>query len=105
MSSLEYNYLLSRPLVLYVPSAHTYVVHAGILSSDPRRKPTDPRQPLSHVPVLPSVLTPEKAEPKDLLVKLRRLQELSILWNVSQNTDPWTLLNMRSILSDHSVSR
>ena len=105
MSNAEYEYLLSCPLSLYVPSAHTYVVHAGLLSSDPQRKSTHPRQPLSHIPILPSILTQDKEDSKDTLFKLRRLQELSILHDIPQNADPWVLLNMRAILRDNSVSR
>jgi len=105
MTHAEYEYLLSLPLSLYVPSAHTFMAHAGLLSSDPRRGATHPRQPLSHVPILPSVLQHDGTNPNDTITALRRLQEMSILKDVPQNTDPWVVLNMRSILKDDNVSR
>ncbi|PCH42533.1 Metallo-dependent phosphatase [Wolfiporia cocos MD-104 SS10] len=42
--------LYSLPLVLHVPSEHFFVVHAGLLPSDPRRPFTDAHQPLAHSP-------------------------------------------------------
>lgn len=105
MSDSEYQYLLSCPLSLYVPSAHTFIIHAGLLSSDPRRKPTHPRQPLSHVPILPSILKQDKDSTNATVSRLRRLQEMAILQDVPQNADPWVLLNMRSVLKDKSISR
>ncbi|EMD33336.1 hypothetical protein CERSUDRAFT_98453 [Gelatoporia subvermispora B] len=46
--------LFSLPLVLHVPEEHFFVVHGGLLPSDPRRPPTDRRQPLAHPPKLHS---------------------------------------------------
>lgn len=50
MTVQQASYLMSLPLVLHVPHLHFFVVHAGLLPSDPRLSPTDPRQPLAHPP-------------------------------------------------------
>ncbi|KAF7793536.1 hypothetical protein EIP86_004650 [Pleurotus ostreatoroseus] len=44
------NYLTSLPLVQHIPHLHMFIAHAGLLPSDPRLSPTDPRQPLTHMP-------------------------------------------------------
>jgi hypothetical protein len=104
MSREEYEYLVSLPLVLYVPSAHTYLVHAGLLSSDVTLSPRHKRQPLAHPPYLPpSHVTGAALAGRKRL--LRRLQEEAILSNIPQNTEPWVLLNMRSVTEDHKVTR
>ena len=43
---------MSLPLVHHVPHLHFFVVHGGMLPSDPRLSPTDPRQPLAHSPII-----------------------------------------------------
>lgn len=95
MSQEHYEYLLSLPLVLYAPVAHTYFVHAGLLAADPTRKSTDPKQPLSHWPIT--------ANPKEDRLVLRGLQELALLDEIPQNQDPWVLMNMRSLSKDGIV--
>jgi len=99
MTRSEYEYLLSLPLVLHIPSAHTFIAHAGILSSDPNYEPSHHRQPLSHLPS-----TQRGKLPADIPL-LRRLQEEALLREVPQNQDPWVVLNMRSILKDNTISR
>ena len=44
------TFLKSLPIVLHIPHYHFYVVHAGLLPSDPRYPSTDSRQPLAHRP-------------------------------------------------------
>lgn len=105
MSDAEFRYLLALPLVLHVPSAHTFIAHAGVLPSDPRYAPHHPRQPLARVPRLPNGDKHEKSHLEKTLPLLRRLQEVAILTDVPQNMDPWVTLNMRSILKDNSVTR
>jgi hypothetical protein len=102
MSQSQYEYLLSLPLTLYAPAAHTFVVHAGMLSSDPRHKATDPNQPLTPIPDLPDL---PDSDPEIELSELRRLQDLSILDEIPQNNDPWVLTNIRGILKDHTITR
>ncbi|KAJ7274359.1 Metallo-dependent phosphatase-like protein [Mycena haematopus] len=101
MSDAEYQYLLSLPLVLHVPAAHTFIAHAGVLPSDPRYAPYHRRQPLAHIPILPSGKQ-DKANSEKML---RRFQEAAVLTDVPQNNDPWVTLNMRGVLKDHSVTR
>ncbi|KAJ7475886.1 calcineurin-like phosphoesterase [Mycena latifolia] len=105
MSDVEYHYLLSLPLVLHVPSAHAFIAHGGVLPSDPRYKPYHRRQPLARVPVLPTGIKHDKADPGKTLPLLRRLQEAAVLTDVPQNTDPWVTLNIRGVLDDYSVTR
>ncbi|KAF9468050.1 Metallo-dependent phosphatase-like protein [Collybia nuda] len=100
MTNAQYNYLVSLPLTLYIPSAHTYIVHAGLLPSDPNYPFNHRRQPLARVPNYPPAT---KSGPKKLknetLPILRGLQELAILKDVPQNTIPWDILNIRSVLN------
>jgi hypothetical protein len=95
----EYEYLLSLPLVLHIPSIHTFTVHAGILASDISRPATDRIQPLAHYP------TPTPSSPATDETSLRLWQESAVLNDIPQNNDPWVLLNMRSILKDKTISR
>lgn len=52
MTQEQADYLMSLPLVNHVPHLHFFVVHAGLLPSDPRLPPTHPSQPLAHAPAL-----------------------------------------------------
>jgi len=93
MSEAQYRYLLQLPLRLYVPHVHAFIVHAGLLPADPKFPPDDEkRQPLARIPKL------EGHEHN--VEELRRLQELSLIYEIPQNTDPWVVLNMRSVLGD-----
>lgn len=102
-SSLEqhhYEYLLSLPLVIHLPSIHTFTAHAGLLASDISRSATDRKQPLAHYPSPPRSLSPTLNE-----TTLRLWQEEAILRDIPQNNDPWVVLNMRSILKDKTITR
>lgn len=94
MSAKEYAYLLSLPLVLHAPAAHTYIAHAGLLPYDPTRDEKHHRQPLSHVP---GKLGDE--------ARLRLLQEKALLNDIPQNNKPWTMLTMRSVKKDHTITQ
>lgn len=110
MSETQFEYLLHLPLRLYTPSAHAYIVHAGLLPSNPRYSFEDiKKQPLARVPSLPqrpiadeigevshSVSSSTKAN--KTIERLRNLQEMSLLTQIPQNTDPWVVLNMRSVV-------
>ncbi|RDB25795.1 Serine/threonine-protein phosphatase 1 [Hypsizygus marmoreus] len=98
MTEAEYKYLLALPLVIHVPTAHAYIVHAGILPSDPQYSHDHRRQPLARIPHLPTQFkgkTPSKHETYRIL---RKLQELAVVRQVPQNQVPYNLLNMRSIV-------
>lgn len=99
MSVSDYQYLLSLPLVLHLPSEHTFLVHAGLLPYDPTLSITSKRQPLSHLPRLPSRFLGGSVP------ALRNAQELAILEDIKQNTDPWVLLNIRNLRKDNKPSR
>lgn len=100
MTDSQYTYLLSLPLTIYIPSAHAYVAHAGLLPSDPDYTFDDHRQPLAHIPSFPPLTKTGKTKPKnDTIPLLRGLQELAILRDVPQNTVPFNVLNMRSVLN------
>jgi len=102
-SSLEkhqYDYLLSLPLVLHIPSIHTFTAHAGLLASDISRSATDRRQPLAHFPTPPRSMSPTLNE-----TTLRLWQEEAILHDIPQNDEPWIVLNMRSIMKDKTITR
>jgi hypothetical protein len=89
MSEAQYRYLLRLPLRLHIPHVHAFIVHAGLLPANPRYPPGDEkRQPLARIPM-----------GRGLSVeKLRQLQELSLISQIPQNADPWTVLHMRSVL-------
>lgn len=93
MSASEYSYLKSLPLVIHLPSLHTHIVHAGILPFNPKHSPMASEQPLAHIPTV----SPPSAT--------RTAQERALLTDIGQNTNPWVLLNMRSILNNDEVSR
>ncbi|KAI0001522.1 Metallo-dependent phosphatase-like protein [Russula compacta] len=99
MSKSDYEYLLSLPLVLHLPSEHAFLVHAGLLPYDPTRSITSKRQPLTHLPKIPLGLL------ENPIPALRTAQELAILDDIKQNTDPWVVLNMRNLLKDNTISR
>jgi hypothetical protein len=97
MSREHYEYLRSLPLVLHAPAAHVFFVHAGLLAADPTRRPTHPKQPLSHWPSLNHY--------RNDIPALREAQEFALLSEVPQNRDPWAVQNMRSVRSDGRISR
>jgi len=94
MSGEAYEYLTRLPLVLHLPQLHAFIVHAGLLPMDLKLPFTSPLQPLSHVPSSDGNAT-----------ELRLIQEAAIVSNISQNSDPWTVLNMRSILNNDEVTK
>ena len=99
MSAAEFQYLLDLPLRLYVPSAHVFIVHAGMLASDPQYPYYDERQPLARVPTLlaTDADTSKLNKTKNEVESLRKLQDLSLLTLIPQNLDPWVVLNIRSV--------
>ncbi|OAX34332.1 Metallo-dependent phosphatase [Rhizopogon vinicolor AM-OR11-026] len=97
MSREHYEYLRSLPLILHAPAGHVFFVHAGLLAADPTRRPTHPKQPLSHWPSMINY--------KDDIPALREAQEFALLSEVPQNRDPLAVQNMRSVLSNGEVSR
>lgn len=114
MTNVDYEYLVSLPLVLHIPSEHTFVVHAGILPYDPTRSITSERQPLAHPPIIGSVyssplssfdLSSAKKKENHSLPILRQAQELSILHDIKQNRDPWVLQNMRSVKNNGKITK
>lgn len=101
MDSEHFNYLLDLPLKLYVPNAHLFVVHAGLLPSDPRYPYYDAsRQPLARKPTRLGgidVVDGDEEEVNDAVKDLRKVQEMALITEIPQNLDPWTSLNMRSV--------
>ena len=101
MSATEFQYLLDLPLRLYVPSAHVFIVHGGLLASDPQYPYYDKRQPLARMPILMAtdVSTSKKNRTKNEVESLRKLQDLSLLTLVPQNLIPWVILNIRGVIN------
>lgn len=107
MSEQQYDYMVQRPLTLHVPHAHAYVVHAGVLASNPELSAYDHKQPLARIPSLPASLEHDAEVSKHGKQRedmLRRLQEIAVLNNVPQNRDPWVTLNIRGV-KDKNVTR
>ncbi|KAF8071908.1 calcineurin-like phosphoesterase [Lyophyllum atratum] len=96
MTEGQYQYLRALPLTIHVPSAHAYIVHAGILPSDPHYAHDHPRQPLARIPHLPKGVD-KGLSPNETTLILRTLQERAVLSRVPQNTVPYNILNMRSV--------
>ncbi|KAI0326644.1 hypothetical protein GY45DRAFT_1258673 [Cubamyces sp. BRFM 1775] len=124
------KFLFSMPLVIHVPSEHFFLVHGGLLPSDPRRPADDKRQPLAHLPSSDDVMDEQDVDgydyallkidpPQDILQdtgitgnltrheieELRIAQERSILRDVPHNRDPWVVLNMRGVRKSGKVTR
>ena len=99
MKPEEYDYLLSLPLILHLPSEHTFIVHAGILPYDVHRSITAPGQPLAQLPTVPHHGS------KPSIADMRTAQEVALLDKVKENNDPWVLLNMRTIQHNKEISK
>ena len=87
MSKDQYIYLVDLPLSLHIPSLHTFIIHAGILPVNPLKSVSDPSQPL--------VIADETDSVSSEAARLK--EELSLMFDIPQNNDPWTLINMRSV--------
>lgn len=95
----DYQYLVDLPLTLHLPSIHSIVVHAGLLARDPTKKASAEDQPYASVIAATSVSSPTDSE-------LTRTQsEVALLQTIPQNRDPYTLLNIRSVLKDGEVTK
>ncbi|RPD59965.1 Metallo-dependent phosphatase [Lentinus tigrinus ALCF2SS1-7] len=125
------EFLFSLPLVIHVPSEHFFLVHAGLLPSDPRHPANDERQPLAHpplpgdddddvprngdedygYPILDASSTQEvfprlaSLDLDDEVEELRVLQERALIQDVPHNRDPWVVLNIRGIRKRGKVTR
>ncbi|KAG8852231.1 hypothetical protein FRB96_008877 [Tulasnella sp. 330] len=92
MSATDYKYLSSLPVVIHLPSLHTFMVHAGLLPADFLHHLHYRRQPLA---TIPSSLP---AHPNTTDIELaRNEQELSLLDGVESNQDPYMLMNLRDL--------
>jgi len=98
----EYKYLLGLPLILHLAPVDTHVVHAGLLPLDPTQDVESQRQPLARVPRCPD--ESETSSPPNITM-LRTVQELEVATNITQNTVPWNVMNIRSILRDGTITR
>ena len=97
MSKENYQYLLDLPLTLHIPSIHSIVVHAGLLARDPTTKATTADRPL--------VDTPSSDGTGEEYSTARTQAEIALLRSIPQNRDPYTLLNIRSILKNGEITK
>ena len=113
MSDTEFQYLLDLPLRLYIPSAHVFIVHAGLLASDPEYPYYDKRQPLARVPTLmagsstttTATTDADASKSRNEVESLRKLQDLSLLTLIPQNLIPWVVLNIRGVKKNGKVTK
>ncbi|KAG9028459.1 hypothetical protein FRB95_006491 [Tulasnella sp. JGI-2019a] len=92
MSPEDYTYLTSLPILIHLPSLHTFMVHGGLLPADFLHHLHSKRQPLAKVPKsLPH--NPTYAD----IERARTVQELSLLKGVEANKDPYVLMNIRDL--------
>ncbi|KAJ9105804.1 hypothetical protein QFC19_003372 [Naganishia cerealis] len=99
LSKENYQYLVDLPLTLHLPSVHSIVVHAGLLARDPTKKATSKDQP--YAAAIASGVT-DTAQPGSLT---RAQAEVALLRTIPQNRDPYTLLNIRSVLKDGETTK
>ena len=122
MTEMHYEYLISLPVRIHVPHAHLFLVHAGLLSHNPKYDYDDPGQPLGHVPTtsriyaygdritaLRRALNPLTGWMARLVLQtkdsyrgdvaediVREQQERAVL-DLPLNRDPWVSMNLRSV--------
>ena len=95
MGKKEYDYLVSLPLALHIPSIHSVVVHAGLLARDPTKKADAADQPFSNL-----------FDEDDAGSPLSRHEaELAVFTKIKQNRRPYTLMNIRSVLKSGKVTK
>ncbi|KAG8905655.1 hypothetical protein FRB99_008496 [Tulasnella sp. 403] len=94
LSPSDYEYLASLPIVMHLPSLHTFMVHAGLLPLDPAHHIRWPNQPLAHAP--PSYPRDRNASSEEL-AQARYDQELAILTEIEPNRDPFIKMNIRDV--------
>ncbi|KAI0833383.1 hypothetical protein BC628DRAFT_15758 [Trametes gibbosa] len=128
------RFLFSLPLVIHVPSEHFFLVHAGLLPSDPRRPSDDKRQPLAHLPSSDDITPHEEDAQYDYTLlnvgpqqgvihsegagssasanftdneieEMRAIQERAVLHDVPHNRDPWVVLNIRGVRKSGKATR
>ncbi|KAG8962915.1 hypothetical protein FRC03_003644 [Tulasnella sp. 419] len=92
MAPEDFHYLASLPIVLYLPTLHTFMVHAGLLPIDPQHSIHGHNQPLAHLPKKPKLRKDGKN-----IEAVRIAQELSILTDIPGNREPFIKLNMRDV--------
>lgn len=104
MTNKEYEYMLNLPLFVHLQPLHFVLVHAGLLPSDPSLPLTSRRQPLSKRPSKSfsdsdeiDLANGKKVDPESL----RTAQELRVINHIPQNRDPFTPLNMRTLVKKH----
>lgn len=109
MTDKEYEYMLNLPLFVHLQPLHFVLVHAGLLPSDPSLPLTSRRQPLGKRPSESSDSDEiDQADKKKFDIESRRTaQELRVINEIPQNRDPFTPLNMRTLVKKHKwvVSR
>ncbi|KAF8635179.1 hypothetical protein AX15_000511 [Amanita polypyramis BW_CC] len=132
MSERDYEYLASRPVRIYVPHTHSFLVHAGLLSHDPRYGYDDPSQPLvqtvnpsriyayynglDHLRAIMKPLTgwlawpilqgrgrDEEDDDSDVYRDLRRERQERAILAMPINMDPWVSLNIRGVKNGRPI--
>lgn len=98
LSRENYQYLVDLPLTLHLPSVHSLVVHAGLLARDPSKKATAKDRPYT-------LTTTSGAADAEFSASTRTQDEVALLRTIPQNRDPYTLLNIRSVLKDGETTK
>ena len=104
--------MLNLPLFVHLQPLHFVLVHAGLLPSDPSLPLTSRRQPLSKRPSKSKSFSEidevDQVDKKKVDIEsLRTIQELRVINDIPQNREPFTPLNMRTLVKKHkwTVSR
>ena len=122
MTEMHYEYLISLPVRIHVPHAHLFLVHAGLLSHNPKYDYDHPSQPLSHIPTtsriytygdrinaLRDALNPvtgwmarlvlqnKDSYRGDVVEEIVREQQERAILDLALNKDPWVSMNLRSV--------
>ncbi|KAM0789936.1 hypothetical protein ACM66B_006776 [Microbotryomycetes sp. NB124-2] len=103
----DLEYLASLPLTLYLEEIETYVVHAGLVpwtDSAQERVAVDSKSPDPRPAEMESASTTqfEPSPESEIVLSSSAAGQLLL---VSPNTDPFTLLNMRTLTMKHPSSK
>ncbi|KAF8340615.1 Metallo-dependent phosphatase-like protein [Cantharellus anzutake] len=102
MSHRQYQYLVNLPIILHLAPFNAHIVHGGLLPMDPVRSIKSHKQPLAKVPDRSNETEPRS--PPNITL-LRSMQEMAVVTEIPQNTVPWNVMNIRSILNDGTITR
>ncbi|PFH53019.1 hypothetical protein AMATHDRAFT_138714, partial [Amanita thiersii Skay4041] len=110
MTPDNFEYLVNLPIKIYVPHAHLFLVHGGLVSHDTLKDADDPSQPLARAPKYSKLGSSGNAGAGEVVMRkgeeeaMREKQERAVL-DLAPNNDPYVPLNIRSVEADGTLTR